>query len=451
MNIKEIKSETLYKEYSLEIPYDEIDDLINTKIKEIIPTVSLPGFRKGKAPISIVKKKYESNVLSDVIEKIVQEKTKNLLEEKKLKPFRQPRVDLKKYEKNQPVQIEVKIDLEPKIVLKNFKNLKLKKYKIELDKKTIEDNYNQFLSSQKNYNKLESKRVVKISDKININIETKDSTVPEFLKSQKNFPLVTDSEYQVLPELGKKLIEKKVKTGDKIVLNFDISKIINSKTAKKVDFEIEVLSIEESIPFKITDEYLKKHGFTSENELKESLEKNILSQYQNGIQQIEKKQLMDILDSEHNFELPNGILDEEFQAIWHRLEHAKKDNTLDQDDKNLTDDELKKRYKKISKRRVKLAILLQQIAKNEDLSVSEKELTDGMINYASKYPGQEKQILDYFKKNPSSIESIKGPILEQKVIDNITSKSKFSEIKLSIKEYIKLEEKTFKINNKEKK
>ena len=450
MSIKEIKSDILYKEYSLQIPYKEIDDLINNKIKEIIPTVTLPGFRKGKAPISIVKKKYESNVLSEVIEKIVQEKTKSLLDEKKLKPFRQPRVDLKKYEKKQPVQIEIKIDLEPKIVLKDFKDLKLKKYKIELDKKTIDDNYNQFLSSQKNYKKLESNRVVKNSDRINLNIVSKDSTVPEFLKSQKNFPLVTDSEYQVLPDLGKKLIQKKVKVGDKLILDFDISKIENSKTSKIVDFEIEILSIEESIPFKINDEYLQKSGFKSENELKESLEKNIKFQYQNGIEQIEKKQLMDALDLEHNFELPKGILDEEFHAIWHRLEHAKKDNTLDQDDKNLTDDELKKRYKKISERRVKLAILLQYIAKNENVSVSEKELTDGMINYASKYPGQEKQILDYFKKNPSSIESIRGPILEQKVIDNITSKSKFSEEKLSIKEYIKLEEKTFKINNKEK-
>ena len=99
MNIKELKSKTLYKEYALDIPYSELDTLINNKINEILPTVTLPGFRKGKAPVNIVKKKYETNVLSEVIEKLIQDKTRNLLDKKKLKPARKPRIDIKKYEK----------------------------------------------------------------------------------------------------------------------------------------------------------------------------------------------------------------------------------------------------------------------------------------------------------------------------------------------------------------
>jgi len=99
MNIKEIDSKILFKEFEVQVPYKEVDNSINAKIAEIIPTVSLPGFRKGKAPLNIVKKKYENNVLSEVIEKLVEDKTKKLLEEKKLKPFRQPKVEIKKYEK----------------------------------------------------------------------------------------------------------------------------------------------------------------------------------------------------------------------------------------------------------------------------------------------------------------------------------------------------------------
>ena len=124
MSIKEIKSGTLYKEYSLEIPYEEINQIIDSKIKELLPTVSLPGFRKGKAPVNIVRKKYENNVLSEAVENLVQTKTKDLLDQKKLKPFTQPKIDLKKYEKNEPIEVEIKIDLEPEITLKDFKNLK---------------------------------------------------------------------------------------------------------------------------------------------------------------------------------------------------------------------------------------------------------------------------------------------------------------------------------------
>ena len=446
MTIKELKSKTLYKEYSLEIPYNEVETLINSKINEILPTVELPGFRKGKAPINIVRKKYENNVLSEVIGNLVQAKTKTLLDEKKIKPIRQPRVDIKKYEKEKPVEIEIKIDLEPKIKLEKFNNFSLNKYSIDLDKKTLEDNYNQFLKSQKNYKKIESIRAIKYTDKVIVNISSADQSVPDFLKSQKNLPIVTDTDYQVLPNISNQLIEKKVKPGDKIKLVFDLKEVLKSKDKKEVEFDIDILSIEENIPFKVDDEFLKKIGLKNENDLKENLTKNLSTQYDEALKQIEKKELMDILEQKHKFDLPEGILDEEFNAIWHRLEHAKKDNTLDQDDKNLSDEELKKRYKKISKRRVKLALLIQFIAREENIAISEKELRDGMISYASQYPGQEKHILEYFKKNPSSIESIRGPILEQKVIETIVSKSKVSNKKLSIEAYKKLQEKVFTIS-----
>ena len=132
-----------------------------SSIDEILPTVTLPGFRKGKAPVNIVKKKYETNVLSEVIETLVREKTKKLLDEKKLKPARQPRIDIKKYEKEKPVEIEVKIDLEPEIKLQKFENFSLKKYEINFDKKTLNENYNQFINSQKQYKKIDSKRTIK--------------------------------------------------------------------------------------------------------------------------------------------------------------------------------------------------------------------------------------------------------------------------------------------------
>ena len=123
---------------------------------------------------------------------------------------------------------------------------------------------------------------------------------------------------------------------------------MHTKDKKEVEFDIEIIKIEESIPFKVDDDFLKKNVIKGEDELEENLKKNLTTQYEQALRQIEKKELMDILDKNHNFDLPEGILDEEFNTIWHRLEHAKKDNTLDKDDKNLSDKELKYRYKNIS-------------------------------------------------------------------------------------------------------
>ena len=446
MSIKEIKSATLYKEYAVEIPYQEINGIIDEKINEIQPTVSIPGFRKGKAPISIVRKKYEDNIISEAIERLVQDKTKNLLDEKNLKPFIQPRVDLKKFEKNQPIEVEIKINLEPEIKLKDFKKIDLTNYEINLDKQIIDKNYKEFLNNQKKYTPTTNSREIKKTDRVILNLSSENETVPDFLKSQKNLPIIINSELQILPDLGSKLLSKKLKKGDKDKIGLDISKSIKSDKEFIADFDIEIVEIEESAPFKVDKEFLEKNGLKNEEELKNNLENNLKSQYENGIKQIEKKQLMDVLDKEHQFDLPQGIVDQEFSDIWHRIEHAKKDNKLDDDDKKLTDDKLKKRYEKISKRRVKLSILLQFIAKEQKISVDEKELTNGMMAYASQYPGQEKQIIEYFKKNPSAIETVRGPILEEKVINSVISSSNIVKKKITKTEYENLEKKTFDVS-----
>ena len=446
MSIKELKTKTLYKEFSIDIPYSEVEDLINHKINEILPTVTLPGFRTGKAPVNIVKKKYESKFLSEVMEKLIQDNTKKLIDEKKLKLFRQPRVDIKKYEKEKPIELEIKVDLEPEVKLKKFEDIKITKYEINLSEKNISDNYSSFINSQKNYSKLKKSRSVKNGDKIFVNISSNDDSAPDFMKQQKNLPIITDSDYQVLPDISKKMIERKAKLGDKIKITFDLKELLKSKNKKDVEFLIEVISIEEIVPFKVDEDFLKKIGLKNEKELKENLKKNLSNQYDEGIKQIEKKELMDILDKNHKFDLPQGVIDEQFHDIWHKLEHAKKENKLDEDDKNLTEEELKKRYQKISDRRVKLAVLIQFIAKQEKILISEKELSDSLIQYASNYPGQEKKIMSYFKENPMAIENIRGPLIEQKVIDLILTKVKLTKKKLSVDEFNKLQEKVFKIN-----
>lgn len=443
MNIKEINSKKLFKEYEILIPYEDVESSINDKIKELIPTVSLPGFRKGKAPVSIVRKKYESNVLSEVIEKLVELNTKRLLEEKKLKVFRQPKVEIKKYEKNKPLELTIKIDLDPDIKINPFNQLNVKNRTIDLDKKKIDENYKNFIESQKHYHKVSEIRPVIMSDKVIVNITTEDKSVPDFLKTQEKLSLVTDSEYQVLPNISSRLIDKKAKVGDKLKLKFDLKEVLKQKIKKEVEFLIEVISLEHAHDFEVTKDFLVKNNLKDENQLKDNLKKNLFKQYDDYLQQIQKKELMDLLDSKNNFDVPDGILEEEFNSIWQRLENAKKEGKLDEDDKGLSDDKLKKRYEKIALRRVKLAILMQHIASEEKIIVSEKELTDGMINYASQYPGQEKQIFEYFKKNPSSVESIRGPIFEQKIVDHILSKVNLEDEKIDFNKFEKLQENSF--------
>ena len=444
MSLKEIKSKKLYKEYSLVIPFDEIDKEINQKIESIIPTISLPGFRKGKAPLSIVKKKYEDSVLNEVIQNIVNSRTSSLIKEKKFNLFRSPKIDLKKFEKNSNAEIQIKIDLQPDIELKDFKKIKLNNYEINFSKKNMEDQYNKFIESQKNFKRIEKNRTVKKNDKVIIDFSTSNKEVPEYLNSQKNVPIDTSLDQEFLPGINKELISK-LKEGDKKNIYLNLSKMLKNENLNKVNFEVEIKSIEENIKFVVTEEYLKNNGFKNEQELKDLILDNSKQQFSQGIKQIEKKQLMDLLDKEYNFDLPEGVLEEDYNEIWNRIEQAKKNGNLDEDDKGLTEDMLKKRYKKISERRVKLGAIMQFIAKKNDITVSQEDLSKGIMQYASQYPGQEKQIMEYLKKNPSSVESIRGPLLEEKIINSIISEVTKTSKKINEEEYKKLEEDTFDI------
>ena len=450
MNVKELSSKKLFKEYLIEVPYDEVDNSINAKLKKIISTVTLPGFRKGKAPLNIVKKKYENNILNEVLENIIQEKTKQLLNDKKLNAFRQPKVEVKKYKRDEPIEFNLKIDLKPEINIFPFNQIKTTDYNIDIDKKTFEENYKSFLNSQKKYSKLNDSREIKYTDKVFVNIKTNDDSVPKYIKSQDNIPIVTDSDYQVLPDISNKLIEKKVKVGDTLKLKFDLKDLLKQDKKQNVEFEIKILSIEENIKFEVNKEFLEKNNLKSEKEFKNNFSKNLSHQYEIYLREIEKKQLMDILESKNNFDIPEGMLEEEFNSIWHKVEHAKKDNKLDEDDKKLPEKKLKERYKKIALRRVKLAILLQHVSGEQNITITDKELSDGMLNYASQFPGQEKKIFDYFKQNPASVESIKGPIIEKKVVNYIVSKTNKETKNISVKEFQKLQEDTFNYNKEKK-
>ena len=444
MDLKEVKSKKLFKEYSLIVPYEDFDKEINHKIETILPNVSLPGFRKGKAPLNIVKKKYEESVFNEVIQSLINLKTADIIKEKKFDLFRQPKIDLKKFEKNQPLEFELKFDLQPEIKLQDFKKIKLTKYEIKFSKKDLDDQYKLFISNQKNFSRIKKNRFAKKGDKITINFKTDNEDVPEYLRYQNNLPIDTNLEQEILPNLNKEILSK-LKEGDTKKINIDLSVLLKNEKLKKIIYDISIISIEEKIKFEVTREYLEQNGFKSEEDLKEVLKNNTIRQYDQGVKEIEKKQLMDFLNKTYKFDLPEGVLEEDFEEIWKRLENAKKNNNMDADDKVLSDDDLKNRYKKISERRVRLAVLLQFIAKEFKITISQEELNLGIKQYASQYPGQEKGILEYINKNPNSIESIRGPLLEQKIIDNIISKADITKKSINDEQYKKLEQETFDI------
>ena len=443
MEIKEVQSKKLFKEFSIEIPGNEIEEKINLKIKELIPKTNLPGFRPGKAPLNIVKKKYEKDVLGEVINNTVQESSKKLLNDKKIKPLRMPKIEIKKFDRLTSLEFIIKIDLPPEINLCDFNKIDLTKYEINISRSENEKAYKDFVDGQKNYISIKDNRAVKNHDKVLVSLFSNDNEVPEVLKKQDNVNVMIGSSYQFLPELDKKLVEKKVKKNDEVNVIIELPDKESPNKKNKFNYNIKILDIQESKPIKVDSEFLKKINIKSLNDLRKKIENDLKSYYISISDEVTKKNLLDNLEKIHKFDIPEGIYNEEFDSIWKRVEQAKLSNSLDQDDVKLNEQELKKRYEKIAVRRVKLALIVSFIAEKNNIEINNEELSNGIIQYSKNYPGQEKQIFEYFKKNPAEIEVIRGPLFEKKVIDHIISKANKINKKVSIKEILEIQSKAF--------
>ena len=194
---------------TVEVDQETFENAIEAAFRKIAKEVRVPGFRKGKAPLNLVKKKYENDILQEVINTVIQEKLKNLLDEKSIKPLRMPKIAVTKYEKNKILEFNIKIDLPPEFDLYDFTKLELNDYEVKLTKKDIDENYDKFVKSQIHYHSINENREVKKNDQIIISIKSEDEEVPEILRKENKIPVNIGSENQYIPELDKILLEKK--------------------------------------------------------------------------------------------------------------------------------------------------------------------------------------------------------------------------------------------------
>ena len=150
-----------------------------------------------------------------------------------------------------------------------------------------------------------------------------------------------------------------------------------------------------------------------------------------------KRQLLDALAAQASFPAPESMVNAEFDTIWQRIEADKAKGELDEEDKAKDDDTLKAEYRAISERRVKLGLLLSEIGRANSIQVSPEELNRAMRQEASRYQGQEQMVMDFFRKNPQATESLRGPILEEKVVDYVIELAKVTESIVSVEELTK--------------
>jgi len=409
---------------SVSVDKETIQKKMDERLNELQKEVSLKGFRTGKVPTSVIKNQFGKSIYGEVIDKILRETSTKAIEEKKIKVAGQPKIDLKTFGEGKDLNYELQIDSLPDIKLKPFDRYKAIEYKVKIEEKIINEKLKELSIQNKQFeDKKEDEKAI-LGDQITFDYSaTVDGNKFEGSEGK-----------GVQLELGKDLFLKGfdeqlvgVKKND--LKNLDAVLPANHPKKelanKKTKFECKILNIKKAIESKIDDNFAKIMGAKDLKDLEKLIESQISNQYSQALNSITKKEILDQIEKNHELNLPKNLIDQEISIMTKNLKEEEKEKH-------------KINNEKIAKSRIKLGLLLNEYGEKNSLKVTDDEVRAEIQKQIKGMPGQEKMVLDYYQKNPSASQSLKGSIYEEKIINLIKSKIKLEIKNINTKEAEKI-------------
>ncbi|MED5473708.1 MAG: trigger factor [Pseudomonadota bacterium] len=445
MEVTETITEGLKREFKVVIAAAEIDSKVDERLKEIAPTLQLPGFRPGKVPATLVKKRFGQSLLGEVLEKSVNESSQQALDERGLRPAGQPNIEVVSFDEGKDLEFNLSVELMPEIEPLDYSVLKLKKLVAEANEKDIDDALSKLAEQHKGSEPISSKRASKIGDILVIDFVGSVDGEKFDGGSAEGHHLELGSN-QFIPGFEEQLVGKKAGASVKVEVKFPENYSQANLSGKNAFFDTKIKEIRQSTKVKIDDDFAKLFGLEELSALRDALKTQIEQELEQTTKARLKRELLDKLEDVKPFDVPQSMSDQEYasicQAVKANEENADTSN-LDQQENNnedgegaspvdesLSDDD-KKEYRQIAERRVRLALVLQEVGRLNNIEVSDEEVQRALFQEASRYPGQEKQIMELYQKNPQAMASIRAPLYEDKIVDFITEMAEVSEKKVT--------------------
>ena len=447
MKITKKASKGLKKEFNIVVSSKEIEEKINDKLSEIAASARIPGFRPGKIPTSILKARIGKEVTGEVLQSSIDEATKKAIQDENLKPVSKPSIEIDKYDEGSDLKAKLSLEIMPEIKHIDLSKIKLNKPIADVSDKDVKEALDRLAKQNQQTVPLKKARKSKTGDTLVIDFEGKMNNVPFEGGTGKGHHLSLGSQ-SFIPGFEEGLVGKEVGSETKLNLSFPKDYGMEKLSGKKVTFDVKIHEIREASEVVINDDFAKGLGMPSLNDLKKAISDQIGNEHLLASRSKMKKSLLDILDEKHNFELPEGMLEQEYNSVCTSLnkDSSDKKGTHDHDHthdhpheaKHKPDEKMSKEEKldakNIAHRRVKLGLLMGEIGRTNNLDVTDEEINQAVMKEAQKYPGQEKQVMDYFKNNKEASQNLAGPLFEEKVFDFICEMADLKEIKVSVSE-----------------
>ncbi len=432
MQVTETLAQGLKREYKVVVNAAELDKELNVKLADMSKRANIKGFRPGKVPVHHLKRVYGKSAMAEVVQATIDSKSKALLEEKNLKPAYQPEVKLPEDEAEVNAIMDGKGDLAfsvafeviPDFEVKDHAGLELTRHIAEVTDEQINETLTRLASNSKNFEDKEG--AAEKGDKVTINFVGTIDGVAFDGGTAEDVDLEIGSG-QFIPGFEDQLIGAKAGDDVTVKVTFPETYGVADLAGKPAEFATKVTKVQGSKETAIDDDFAKKMGFEDLAKLKDMVKERMGAEFAQMTAMKLKRDVLDALDKEYTFELPEKLVEAEFNGIWNALNNEMQRSGKSFADENTTEEDARKEYRAIAERRVRLGLVLGTMGEKQNVQVSEQELQNALMARMRQFPGQEKMVIDYYRKNPQAMMELRGPIFEQKVVDGIVEKAKVTE------------------------
>ena len=442
MQVVEKSNEGLSRVIAVTIPVAELNQKLDAKLKEVAPQMKLKGFRPGKVPMSHVKKTFGRDLMGEIVNDALNTSSQKALDDAKVRPAAPAEMKLtsdmeKVIAGQEDLAYEMALEVMPDFTPTDIKKLKLARPTYEATDADLDEALVELAGQAKSYADKKGKTVKAADgDEVTIDFLGKLDGEPFEGGTAEDTQLVIGSN-RFIPGFEEQL--KGAKVGDEPVLNvtFPADYQAAHLAGKAVTFDVKVKAIKAEVPAVVDEDFAKRIGIESLDKLKELLRTNLNQQYTGAARFKLKRALLDALDKAHDFPLPPKMVEAEFDGIWQQVQADKDAGRLPPEDAKKSEKKLKEEYHKIAERRVRLGLVLAEIGRANNVQITDQELNNAIMNEARNYPGQERQVLDFYRQNPNAAAQMRAPIYEEKVCDLIFDSAKVTDTPITKEDLLK--------------
>jgi trigger factor len=431
MQVTETLSQGLKREFQVVLPVAELEERLTSELATLKDKVRLNGFRPGKVPVAHLRKVYGKSVMADVVQNAVNEANRKIVDENGLRLALEPQVRFPENKDEVEQALAAKADLAFKIALEvlpsfelaDLSDVSVRRPVAEVADADLQEALERMAAQNRPFAAKPAEAGAETGDRVVVDFTGRIGG-EEFQGGKGEGIQVELGSGSFIPGFEEQLLGAKAGESRQVKVAFPPNYGAAHLAGKEAEFDVAVKEVQAPGEVKIDDELAKGFGMESLDKLKDAARAAIKRDYDTHSRRKLKKELLDALDAKYTFELPQTLVEQEFAAVWSQVEVDLKNANKTFADENTTEDEARAEYRRIAERRVRLGLVLAQAGDKADIKVTDDEVNQALVERVRQYPGQERQVWDYYKKNPQALAEIRAPLFEEKVVDHVLAQVK---------------------------